>query len=253
MTASTAIGEAASLISAALQGPECRRAELPNNLKPDNLARAYAIQEAVCGELGAFGGWEICRPRSEAALACAPLPLAAIRPAPARVLRHGAEVVPLAIDVCFRLGRNLPDYDAPYTRSQVMAAIESCHPGLVVLQSSGRNAGLTGPLVDIAESCGHRLLILGKPAPSSPRLETGRIAVEVQQGGELIFSGDMGLADDPIDRLLWLANRGARWDGGLMVSQWIAIRLDTKAVHIHTNQPTHVTVGALGSIDLQCV
>jgi 2-keto-4-pentenoate hydratase len=253
MAAIATVGDAARLAATARHDLACQIFHRHDTLRPDNLAQAYAIQQSVCQSLGAFGGWEICHPPFGPTVACAPLPLASIHPAGLPVPKHDAELIDLAVDICFRLGRSLPDYDAPYTRHHVRAAIESCHPGLTVLQRPPRDPGLIDPLADIAESCSHRLLVTGEPVANWSPAETGRVAVEVRQRRERIFSGDLGLADDPIDALQWLANHGARWDGGLMVGQWVAIRLGSKEISIRTGQPAHITLGALGSIDLRFI
>ena len=48
MMAIAVIGEAARCIATALHDPPGDRVGLPDHLRPDNLARAYAIQQAVC-------------------------------------------------------------------------------------------------------------------------------------------------------------------------------------------------------------
>lgn len=245
------IAQAADTILAAWRGPDHGPIRLLEDVRPRNLAQAYGIQEAVSGELGAIGGWQICKPPAEAELACAPLPLASIRPAPARVPKSGDATVSLSTEICFRLGRSLPDYDAPYTRDQVRAAIESCHPAVAVLRPRPIDPGLSDALTAIANSCGHWRLVHGKPAPDWPRLVTGPIAINVLQTGVPAFPHDVDWTEDPIGLLQWLANRGARWAGGLTVGQWVAIGLGGGELEIRTDRPVCIIVGSLGSIDLQ--
>ena len=128
-----AVHQAADHILATWREPGV--SSLDPEFRPVNLAQAVAIQQAVSRQLGAIGGWRICRPGRETGCACAPLPIASILPSPARVVQGGERQAQLEAQLCFRIGRNFPDYDAPYTREQVLDAVESCHPGVAVLHS----------------------------------------------------------------------------------------------------------------------
>lgn len=119
---------------------------------------------------GAVGGWQIWRPPVREELVCAPVPLASIRPPPTRLAMNGEVRVRRRAEICFRFGRSLPDYDAPYTREQIRAPIESCHPAVAALQPPPTDPGPSDPTTDVATGCGHWLLIYGKPSPGWPAL-----------------------------------------------------------------------------------
>lgn len=224
---------------------------LGGDLRPANLAQAYGIQQAVSRERGAIGGWRICHPVSETKCACAPLPIATIRPTPARIVVDGEPEVRLEPQLCFRIGRNLPDYDAPYTRAQVLAAIESCHPGVAVLNPRGAGASAQDPLAAIAESCGYRALVYGRALPEWPTIGVDCARISVMQGGQLVFSEPAAGMTDAAELLQWLANHGARWGEGLAVRQWVAIGLAAGEMRVATDNPVRVVLGSLGSVDLR--
>lgn len=216
-------------------------------LRPRNLAQAYGIQEAVSTELGAIGGWRICQPHSETGRACAPLALSTLRPEPASVKAREGVPVHLRPGICFRLGANLPDYDAPYTRTQVLGAIESCHPAVDVLQP--RTPNPKDALWAIADACGHRQLVYGRPA--SACWESGDVPISIFQSGKRTLSRTAHATEDAVDLLQWLANEGSRWGGGLMVGQMVTIDLDAGEIEIATDQPARIVLGWLGAITLR--
>lgn len=218
-------------------------------LQPANLAQAYGIQEEVSTGLGAIGGWRLCRAGSETKRACAPLPLASLRPEPARLAIGETGSVRLKAGICFRVAKNLPDYGAPYTRQQVLAAIASCHPAVDVLRPRITSSGEV--LSSIADGCAHEQLIYGRPTPAWWEINVGHIPVSVFQGGRRTFSAVAGLEDDAISLLQWLANQGSHWGGGLMVSQLVTLDLSLPEILIQADQPARIVLGWLGAITLR--
>lgn len=269
--------QAAEAIVGAGHEPMLRVPSVPYGFRPRDLGQAYEVQAAVSRSFGAIGGWRICRPDAQVSRACAPLPLASIRPAPTRLsTEHGLQAR-LQPELCFRLQRDLPDYDAPYSREQVRVAIGSVHPGIVMLHPGASNHCSLDPLNAIAHGCDQRYLIYGAAVADWGEIDTRDIMVSVLQNGRrtqtsgrsavtdwlerqsLLWArnawpaapGAVGGINDPIELLRWLANEGARWAGGLAVGQWIAVGLGIEEIRIPADAPARVVFGSLGAIDLQ--
>lgn len=271
------IQQAADAIAAAWHEPALRVPAVPRGFRPKDLGQAYAVQAAVSRRFGAIGGWRICCPDTLVGRACAPLPVASIRPAPARLTTDFGSDARIQPEICFRLQRDLPDYDAPYSRDQVLAAIGSVHPGVAMLHPGAGNHGSLDPLNAIAHSCDQRCLICGVAAPDWHRIDMREIMISVLQNGRrtqtdsgsgvtswlekqgLLWARNarpasaeaLGGADDPIELVRWLANEGSRWAGGLGVGQWIAVSLGIDEIRIPTDAPARIVFGGLGSINLQ--
>ena len=245
------VEQAADQILAAWRNPVDLPARLPDKLRPGNLAQAYGVQQAVSTRLGAIGGWRICRSDSEPRCACAPLPLASVRPAPAHVITAGEVSARVEAELCFHVGRNLPDYDAPYTREQILAAIESRHPGVAVLNTHFTDPDALDRLTTVADGCGHRYLVYGQAAPDWSAFNPDHVAISVLQGGRRGFSRVATPPDDAVALLQWQANEGSRWAGGLMVGQWVAIGVEAGEIRIRTDQPARVVMGGLGAGNLR--
>jgi 2-keto-4-pentenoate hydratase len=248
MKTGDSIAQAAGMIRAAWRNP---LPQLRPELRPRNLVQAYGVQQAVSTRFGAIGGWRICRAQPVASRACAPLPLASIRPAPAHVITAGDVTARLEAELCFRVGSNLPDYDAPYTREQILAAIQTCHPGVTVLNTHFIDADPTDPLTAVADGCGHRYLVYGQAAPDRYAFNLDPVTISVLQGGRQVFSCIATPPDDVVAALQWLANEGSRWAGGLSVGQWVAVDLEVGEIRIRTDQPARVVMGGLGAVDLR--
>ena len=111
--------------------------ELPERLRPTNLAQAYRLQDILISTLGPVGGWKVGAPSPEAEPLCAPMPLlggfagnnATIAPTFSRY--RGAEA-----EIAFLLGKDLPIRNHPYTREEVAAAIASAHPAIEMLETA---------------------------------------------------------------------------------------------------------------------
>lgn len=226
-------------------------------LRPANLAQAYAIQESVSIGLGTTGGWRVCQPGADGRPACAPLPLGSLHVEPARLAAPDAAMVRVKPGLCFRMGVSLPDYGAPYSREQVRAAVASCHPAIDVLQARFAEGNA---LSAIADSCGHWQLVYGQPTTVAWDLGACPIPISVFRGGR---SGKRSLSrltrpvGDALGLLQWLvnsgarSNNGARWGGGVMVGQMVTIDLATEELRLPTDRSAHIVLGWLGGVTLR--
>jgi len=270
------IQQAADAIVGAWHEPALRMPAAPPGFHPKDIGQAYEVQAAVSRAFGPIGGWRICRPDGQVALACAPLPLAGILPAPARLSTDYGADARLQPMLCFWLKRDLPDYDAPYSRDQVLAAIGSVHPGVAVLHSGASSHCGLDPLNAIAHGCDKRCLIYGDEIPDWPRIDMQDLLVSVLQDGRRLPTGNepdamgwlekhgrfwardarpaaasLGGVDDAIGSVGWLANEGARWAGGLAVGHWVAVGLGIEEIRVPADAPARIVFGGFGAINLR--
>lgn len=224
---------------------------LPETLRPRNLPQAYGIQQAVSRERGAIGGWQICSAGPDSKPASAPLPLAALRPEPAR-LRVANQRMRLKPALAFRLGASLPEYDAPFSERAVAAAIESTHPAILLVDSRADEEGAGDDrLTAIAAGCGAAGLIYGRAMPGLPDAEMTELRAIHWSGAR----HDSVRGTVPIGNFLrsltWLANFGASWSGGLMVGQMVAIPLACGAIPLKPGAWTKLVIEGFGTVTVQ--
>ena len=215
---------AAELLLAAWQDPAKAIPALPDALRPRDESQAYAIQQAVMPALGRVGGWKVSAstPGADAHFACAPMPLTNFHEIshegrahlPATAATRGVEA-----EICFRLKQDLETRAAPYTREEIVDAIDGCHPAIEVLGSRFAGAQPPDPLCALADFNTHGAFVFGAPVAGWRSLdfarETGRMLVD---GAE--FARSTGNpAGEMLRMLVWLANAGTRWAGGLRAGQ----------------------------------
>lgn len=210
-------GFARSLIEAR-RDPSRRIApgELP---RPRDALEAYAIQHEVAAATGPIGGWKVGAPGPEAQPSCAPMPASGILASPARLDPALYADRLIESEIAFRLGRDLKPRPAPYTRSEILAAIASCHPGIEVLQTRFADPEAVDPLSALADSILHGAYVVGPAIPGWTGLDFAALTVRQIVDGAVQREGVGNPAGDMIRLVAWLADEGARWAGGLKAGQ----------------------------------
>ena len=192
---------------------EARRTEvgltaLP--LIPSTMAEAVLIQRAVMAGMGPIGGWKVGASSPDGPPNCAPLLASGIG---AGAARHGM----VEAEIALVLGHDLPAREAPYLDSEIMAAIASAHPTIEVLQP--RFAGEPDVWSGLADSGGHAGLVLGDAIPAWAEIDFEVETVELRVAGSVVKTGQGNPGGLMLRLLRWLADTGARWDGGLRAGQ----------------------------------
>ena len=105
--------------------------------------------------------------------------------------------------------------DAPYSREEVLDAIESLHPTLEVVDT--RFTALDqDPLSHMADQTSHGALVVGPAVADWRGIHPPALPVRLSFNGTVAVEHVGGnTAGDPIRLLVWLANEGARRQGGL--------------------------------------
>jgi 2-keto-4-pentenoate hydratase len=193
-----------------------RVAELPAACRPADRAEGYAIQAALARASGQpTVAWKIAA-TSAAGQAHIGVdgPLAG-RYLRDRVLAPGASV-PLEgnamrvaeVEFAFRMARDLPPRDTPYTLDETMAAVASLHPSVEVPDSRYEDfvhAGAPQLIADCACAC---WLVLGEASAGDWRSrDLAAHPVSASIGGRTVAEGSGAAAlGDPRIALAWIAN-----------------------------------------------
>ena len=209
----------AATLLAARRDPASRPAGL--GTPPPDAAAAYEIQAAIQAELGPIGGWKVGSPNPTGPFTCAPLPVSHIVPSPARVAQAECPDRGVEAEIAVRIAHDLPPRAAPYTRDEVLAAIASAHPAIELLQSRYADVNAVDPLTNLADSLSHYGLVWGAPIPDWQAIDLANESVSVLVNGAEIKRRTANPAGDMIRLVVWLANEGARWAGGLKAGQFV--------------------------------
>ncbi len=216
-----------------------RLAALPG--APVSMAEAVAIQRMVQQALGPIGGWKVGSPTPEGAINCSPLPASGIGPG---AQRHGF----IEAEIAVVLAHDLLPRNAPYTDTEVLAAIASAHPAIEVLDS--RFASDPDPWSGLADAGGHAGLVLGPAIEGWAESDLANETVEVSVDGTVVKRGH-GNPGGPMLRLLrWMADTGARWDGGLRAGQVVTTGSWTGKDRVGVGQVAKVAFAGSGAVGL---
>jgi 2-keto-4-pentenoate hydratase len=210
--------EAAALLIAARasgQGPS----DFPESCRPRTRREAYAIQARVAPSLGPIGGWKVGSPSPAAEPMCSALPQRGILQSPAIVpgpfAYRGVEA-----EIDFRFGRALPPRPQAYSRHDILAAIETCHAAIEIVECRFAKMDGATHLSALADLQNHHALIGGGANAAWQEIPFDRLTVHVTVDGQQLAKGTgSNPAGDPIALLVWLANHGSRWAGGLKAGE----------------------------------
>jgi 2-keto-4-pentenoate hydratase len=203
---------------------------LPAEVDPRNLADAYAVQNRLIERLGwETRGWfcactnvEIQRMLSLAEPYCARLFVRALMASPATLRQADYPPIIVESEFAFRLARDLPPREAPYTEAEVADAVESVHPSIEVVAGYLRDWPRQNVFAVIADNGTDGALVYGEGVREWRRHDLSTIEVVVSVNGvEQRRGSGRNILGDPMTAFVWLANARPKAGDGL------------KAGHIH--------------------
>jgi 2-keto-4-pentenoate hydratase len=226
---------------------------LPETLRPQSIAEAYAAQEVYYRlaepVYGAVGGAKIAtttkvmqqlmgitHPCGGAIFA------RTIHASPARV-RTG-EFVNLRIEseIALKLGTDLPASGAPWTRDAVAPAVVGAMPAFELIEDRNADYKETHAASLIVENCWNGGVVVGTPKAMP-------VADLVGIAGRLVINGKTvgeGKAEDPCATLAWLANHLAERGRDLKAGMVVITGSVIPTVSIASADQAAFVVGGLG-------
>jgi len=204
----------ARLLLDARRGPP-----VPDSIAPADEAQAYRIQALVSAELGPIGGWKVGAPGPSAPPNCAPLPASALFHAPKTLDSTVFTQREVESEICFRFAADLPPRRLRYEAPEVIAAISTCQPGIEILQSRLANPDQASALALLADSIQTGAFIWGEPIAHWQTVDFASMRIRQTIEGGPTKESVGNPAGDMIRLMLWLANTGAVWAGGIKAGQ----------------------------------
>lgn len=174
---------------------------------PRDAAGAWAVQRAVLQDLGGrIGGYKCSAPPGQTPSG-AILDAAGLRAAPTRWAVPAGERIGIETEIAFRLHRGLPGRATPYTREEVLDAVESAVPVMEMVVSRYIDPSKVSPLEAMADNIAHAGLVLGAAVPGWRGMDLAALPVRQTCGGAVQVEKVGGNpSGDPVTPLVWLAN-----------------------------------------------
>jgi 2-keto-4-pentenoate hydratase len=244
------VTEAAELLLAARRDPAKKLADLPAGLKPADRAAAYAIQRKVAATFAAIGGWKVSPFGADTPPMCGALPAAGIVASPAKLSSKTHTMRGIEAEISVRIGRDLPPRGTPYGRDEIIAAIASMHPSIEVLESRFiEPSGLDVPTA-LADTQAHGGFVHGAAVTAWQGIDLARETVKQFVDGAVTASRTGHPAGDLVAQVVWMANEGSVWAGGLKAGQFVTCGSWTGAQRVGPTATVQVIFSSVGEVSL---
>ncbi len=224
---------------------------LPPDLRPHDLAEAYALQDVVAEALQPLGGWKIGAPSPEATPIFAPLALwGGFMKSGERLANTYSRLRGVEAEVAFLLRDDLPARHEPYTRNDVTAAIASAHPAIEILESAFAAPDAADHLSMIGDLQVNGGFVYGPPVAGWESIDLAQETVEVVIDGAVrCETGMSNTAGPDLLRLVtWLANEGQFRTGGLKRGDWITTGSWTGKLYARPGSSVQVSFAHFGTV-----
>ncbi|HEX3499685.1 MAG TPA: fumarylacetoacetate hydrolase family protein [Stellaceae bacterium] len=226
-------------------------AELPADCRPRDASEAYAIQDAVARRVGVIRGWKTGAPGPQAEASYAPI--FTVIAGPGRFPAATQRLFGIEAEVAFRLARDLPKRDKPYSRDEVVAAIASTHPAIELVDTRFADFAKIDALSKLADNQSNGALIYGPPVAGwqTLGLDLGRPPISVTIDSKVAAETTGNNGGDPLRLLTALANHCTGRTGGLRVGDMITTGSITGVTFAKAGSVVIADFGKLGTVRLE--
>jgi 2-keto-4-pentenoate hydratase len=226
--------------------------DLPKELIPVDMTEVYFVQDAIGAAFGEIGGWKIGAPSLEATPMFAPMPLAWIAASGATFSGAQSRYRGLEAEIAFLVGQDLPPRETPYTREEVIAAMESCHPVIEELESAFTDPTQASKFAALADLQMHGGFVYGAAVDNWQAIDFHTETVLLSVDGVVRVERTGSNTSGDLLRLLpYLANEGAARTGGLRKGQWITTGSWTGNTLAMRDSRVDVEFGNAGRVELR--
>lgn len=225
---------------------------LPDDLKPDSLEAAYAIQDEVTRQLGKLiGGFKAIAPDGvepqRAILYGGTLHASPATMAAADVLHCGVEA-----EVAFMFRQAFPPRDTPYSRDEVAAGMDCCAAIEVVSGRYDRSVPI-GNLERLADGILNGGFVYGPLVKEWRHLDLGNLHVTQSVNGQVAIDKRGGHpTGDPLNVAEVLVNLW-RAKGGVRAGQFITCGSFTGLTYINPGDVCTVRFESLGEARVEFI
>lgn len=245
------------LIAAAHAGK--RLDALPEGCQPESLAEGYAVQAIVAQKSGRrVAGWKIA-----ATSVAGQRHIGVDGPIAARLLSEHVVGSGLGYSMAnnlmrcaeaefaFRMARDLPPREEPYTVEEVMAAVSHLHPAVEIPDSRYADFARMGAAHLLADAACALWLATGPAAPESWRqLDlVDHEVVAYRNGVEAGRGTGRNVLGDPRVALAWLANELHGQGEQLRAGDLVTTGACVAPMDVNSGDAMHVDFGVLGVVD----
>lgn len=253
-----AIQRAAAILNEARRTGSVLQA-LPEDVRPQTLDEGYAIQDRVCSMWpDRIAGW-----KTGATAIPVQLKLGTDRPLAGAFFAKTVHASPASIDAsrlhhkaiesefAFRFARPLTPRPAPYTRDEVLAAVDALIPAIEIVGPRFTDLLFGRMPTAVADNTLNAAFVFGSPVTTWRAAELPahkvRLSVNDQPAAEGVGADVLG---DPVTSLVWTVNHLASRGIALEPGQIISTGTMTGIVILKAGDTATADFGPLGQVTL---
>jgi 2-keto-4-pentenoate hydratase len=225
-------------------------------IAPTTVEVAYDVHAAMAGRLGKIGGWKVGASAPDATPAFAPMPLRwfhlqGLEGNVVSVTQHRYRGV--EAEIAFLMRDGLPPREEKYSREEIIAAIESCHPAIEVLESAFAAPEKVAKMTTMSDLQSNGGFIPGPTVADWERIDFTREAIEVTVNGMVEVSrvASNSAGTDLLRLVEWLVNVGTVRYGGVKAGDWITTGSWTGKTICPENAEISIKFSTAGSVEMR--
>ena len=178
----------------------------PEGSAPESVAAAYAIQDAAVALSGEpIGAWKVGPASADFPETCAPILASRVLKTPA-TFPNALRLKAVECEVAFRLARDLPPGDGPYTSEQARAAVAGAMVAIEVVETRYAGWPVESRVWALADNQSNHALVVGPEIPLPDQATIDALTATLALG-ETVKPADKGFpGGDPFALIAWLAS-----------------------------------------------
>jgi 2-keto-4-pentenoate hydratase len=223
-------------------------ASFPEAARPASPEEAYAIQDSVAAALGTIRGWKTGAPSPTAPAAFAPI--FDVRESPATLTGPDWRLFGIECEIAFRIGRDLPAREKPYSADEVRAAVSSVHPAIEVVESRFVDFRAQDKLSHLADFSANGALVVG-PGSGWPRFDMARPPARILFDGAVAVEASGNSGGDPLRLLTELVNHAARRTGTVAAGTYVTTGSTTGMIFAKAGMKVVAEVDGWGKVEVR--
>jgi len=178
----------------------------PDGSAPESVAAAYAIQDAAVALSGEpIAAWKVGPASEDFPETCAPILASRVIKSPA-TFPNALRLKAVECEVAFRLARDLPPSDGPYTSEQARAAVAGAMVAIEVVETRYAGWPVESRVWALADNQSNHALVVGPEIPLPDQATIDALTATLALG-ETVKPADKGFpGGDPFALIAWLAS-----------------------------------------------
>ena len=233
----------------------------PGDAEPNDIEDAYRIQDRLVTALGEKTiGWKVgCTSAMAQKMTNTDEPFygrmfkATSYRGSASIDQHDVFAPIVEPEIAFRLSKDLTCDEAPFGATDLLGAVDAIYAAIEIVDCRYAQGWPIPIMPTVADNGVHAAFISGDAITDWQAVDRPAIAVRVDVDGELVVEGlGANALDDPINGLVWLANRCLARGHHLKAGDIITTgNLATAPVFAKPGQSIAATFDGLGTIEVR--